>query len=330
MNRASEMRAVLLLIILGIPSAVSSGQETRSNETLSILFIGNSYTARHRLVEVVKAMAEEGNPGMVLKPTAVIYGGRRLVDHWRLGTQNIVNRHKVTKDEVKATIGNLAETVRKNPDDRHSQNAITRQTAFLNELEEDSESAARDRWDVIVLQSYRDDLEGADSLYAQYARRFAELARAQGAKIILYETTPTTQNAEPLTTPPERTVVMKKAVAIAALADQIDANVAPMSLVGLQCQSERPDLTLRFINDAHLNQTMAYLTACAIYAALFERSPEGLKIDSVTDIRFWQNKNRERDRDNQPITKKFDIKDRSDLQRIVWKAYQDFQGLRSR
>ena len=90
-----------------------------------------------------------------------------------------------------------------------------------------------------------------------------------------------TQNAKPLKSAPDPVPVMKKARAMASLANRIDASVAPMSLVGLRCQSQRPDLTLRFINDAHLNKTMAYLTACSLYAALFDRTPEGLPIDSI-------------------------------------------------
>ena len=123
---------------------------------------------------------------------------------------------------------------------------------------------------------------------------------------------------------------MKKAREIAALANRIDVAVASMSLAGLRCQTQRPDLTLRFINDAHLNQTMAYLTACTLYAAIFDRSPEGLSVDSVTDIRFLDNDraNRNKDRDGNPVTRKFDDKDRTDLQRIAWESHVEFQKMR--
>jgi hypothetical protein len=102
-----------------------------------------------------------------------------------------------------------------------------------------------------------------------------------------------------------------------------------MSLVGLRCQTQRPDLTLRFINDAHLNKAMAYLTACSLYAALFDRTPEGLPIDSITDIRFFNNKDRTKDRDGNPITRKFSETDRADLQRIAWESFTEFNKLRA-
>ena len=122
---------------------------------------------------------------------------------------------------------------------------------------------------------------------------------------------------------------MNKARAIASLARQCDATAAPMSLVALKCQTQRPDLTLRFVNDAHLNQTMAYLTACTLYAAIFDADPQGLKVNTVTDIRYWQNKDRTKDRDNKPIKKVFVDQDRTDLQRIAWEGYQEFEGLKA-
>ena len=98
-----------------------------------------------------------------------------------------------------------------------------------------------------------------------------------------------------------------------------------MSYVALRCQIDNPEVTLRFENDAHLNQTMAYLTACTIYAAIFDRSPEGLSVDSVTDIRFLHNDRESgKDRDGKSIKKVFSDKERAFLQATAWKALQDF------
>ncbi len=295
----------------------------KKEETLNVLFIGNSFTARHHLADVVKAMAEAGNPGLTFRPTSVIYGGRTLADHWRLGTQNIVRIATLTEAEEKETVAALEKAIADDPADKYARSALARHRELLANLE-----AQRNRWDVVVLQSYRDDLDGEKSRYAEYAPRFVELARAQGARVLLYETTPATQNAEALTSPPDPAPVREKARAIAALAGRLDVAVAPMSLVALRCQTERPDLTLRFVNDAHLNQTMAYLTACAIYAGLFGKSPVGLPVDSVTDIRYLDDKTKDRDRDGDPITRIFSGKDRADLQRIAWEGHLEFEKLR--
>ncbi|MEL6107221.1 MAG: hypothetical protein AAFU85_14365 [Planctomycetota bacterium] len=296
--------------------------DKESKKTLRVLFIGNSYTARHNLASVVEAIAEERDPELDFQPTTVIYGGRRLVDHWRLGTANFVNLHRVTADQVQSTINQLTERLREEPSDKHVKSAIARQRKLLWDLDQ-----PRRRWDVVVLQSYRDDLDGDDSLYHRYAPKFVSLATQQKARVVLYETTPSTQNAEAMTSPPDISPVIAKARSIASLAKSLNASVAPMSMIAHQCQTDRPDLTLRFVNDAHLNQTMAYLTACAIDAAIFDRSPEGIKVDSITDIRYWENKDKSRDRDNLPITRRFNEKDRRDLQQIVAQGIAAFAKL---
>tara|TARA_R110002049_G_scaffold285698_1_gene466759 strand:- start:173228 stop:174199 length:972 start_codon:yes stop_codon:yes gene_type:complete len=318
------IKRTICLTLLSL-SMISFETSAAEPETLRVLFVGNSYTGRHNLSKVVESMAEAGQPGLDVEVTAVIYGGRRLVDHWRLGTQNIVSQYRVSPDQVKATIAKLKQTVEKTPEDKHASAGIKRQQDFLDHLD-----STRHRWDAVVLQSYRDDLEGDDSLYVQYAPKFAELAHEQGAKVILYETTPGTQNKDPITQAPDAAETKAKAEVIARLANRLNASVAPMSLVALRCQTERPDLTLRFENDAHLNHTMAYMSACAIYSALLDRSPVGLPVDSITDIRFFKDSERDKDRDGEPITRTFSAVDRADLQRIVWQSSQEFQQLRSK
>lgn len=312
----------LLLMLVLFPGVSKAESEAK---TLNVLFIGNSYTARHNLSTVVKAMAEAGNPGLTFNRTDIIYGGRTLKDHWRLGTQNIVKQSTLTEGEEKATIAALEKAVAADPKDSYAKSALIRHRALLPNTESN-----RKPWDIVVLQSYRDDLNGDPTLYAQYAPKFAELIKAQGGRVILYETTPTTQNEKPLTEAPDPAPILAKERAIAALANQLDASVAPMALVAHRCQVQRPDLTLRFVNDAHLNQTLSYMTACTLYAAIFNKSPVGLPIDSVTDIRYIEDgsNDKTKDRDGLPITRNFSAQDRADLQRIAWEGYTEFQKLR--
>ena len=209
--------------------------------------------------------------------------------------------------------------VAQDPKDKYAPSALARHRDLSKSLE-----SRRKKWDIVVLQSYRDDLEGEKSLYVQFAPKYAELIKAQGGRVVLYETTPTTQNSKALTAPPDAAVVTEKAKTIAALAKQIDAIVVPMSMVALHCQTVRPDLTLRYVNDGHLNQTMGYLTACTFYAALFNRSPEGLPIDTVNDNRTKDGKPAQ-DPDGGPLKRTFSAQDRADLQRIAWEGLQQFQ-----
>ena len=311
------------LICLALFSATASAQ--LEPKALKALFIGNSYTGRHNLSEVVEALAEEGNPRLDFEPTAFIYGGRKLYNHWNLGTQNIVRIKSLTEAEQRATIAQIEESLAREPNWTHGKAALRRHQELLGNLDD-----RRVEWDLVVLQSWRDDLEGDASLFVEYAPKFASIAKEEGARVLLYVTTPNTQNAEPLAAKPDSEPIMEKARTIARLANRIGGDVAPAFLAGLRCQEQRPDLTLRFINDAHLNHTMAYLTACSIYAAIFEKSPEGLSLNEITDIRFFENdlNNRDKDRDGNPITKVFSDEDRSDLQRIAWESYLEFEDLR--
>jgi hypothetical protein len=190
---------------------------------------------------------------------------------------------------------------------------------------------SKQKWDFVVLQSYNDDMEGEKSLYAQYAPKYAELIKAQGGRVVLYETTPTTQNSQRLTVPPDPAPVIEKAKAIAALAKQTDALVVPMSMVALRCQTVRPDLTLRYANDFHPNQTMTYLTACTFYAALFNRSPEGLpalfRSPEGLPIDTIPSPPGNKDPDGWPSERTFSRQDRADLQRIAWEGLQQFQQI---
>jgi len=312
----SLLKLTFLAIFLGLLTPGLAQEE----KTLNVLFIGNSFTARHNLADNVKAMAEEGNPGLTFKPDTVIYGGRTLSDHWQLGTQNVVNLHALTAEEVEASLATLNAGFENAKMNSYVKSAVTRQKQLLEGI-----GKPHPKWDVVVLQSYRDDLDGEPTKYAKFAPKFAELARAQGAKVILYETSPNTQNAKPLTAAPDPAPILKKSAAIAKLAKETGARTAPMSLAALKCQTERPDITLRFVNDAHLNHAMSYMTACAIYAAIFDKSPVGLKFDTVTDIRFFEAEPgyKEKDRDGNPITRKFSEKDRTDLQTFAWEAYQE-------
>lgn len=319
--RKTLLSMAAVLVASTLVCNVSPAAEPSRQKKLNVLFIGNSFTACHNLAQVVKAMAEAGDPSLSFDVTTVIYGGRRLVDHWRLGTPNFVRIAELTAAEEQATIKSLEEMVAKDPKDKYAVAALSRHRSLSKSLE-----SMRKKWDIVVLQSYRDDLAGDKSLYVEYAPKYAELIKAQGGRVVLYETTPTTQNSKPLTSPPDSSVVTAKAKVIASLAKRINATVVPMSMVALRCQTVRPDLPLRYVSDGHLNQTMGYLTACTFYAALFNRSPEGLPIDTVNDSRAKNGKPAQ-DPDGGPLKRTFPDKDRADLQKIAWEGLKQFQQL---
>ncbi len=330
--RASTVARVVAWLVLGC--LVANATSAADAPELNVLFIGNSFTARHELTRVIKSLAEEGQPGLRFNVTTVIYGGRTLAHHWELQTPNFIRQATIRPAEVQASItllkGELeqrrqAEKETGSPRStggntlQHVSGAVRNQEKLAATLAE-----PRRKWDIVVLQSYLDDLDaGGRSPFFEFAPKFAAIAQAEGARLILYETTSATQHAKPLVAPPDAAPVLAKAGAIAALAQRIGATVVPMSLVALRCQQVRPDLTLRFVNDSHLNQTMAYLTACTFYGALFHRSPSGLAFGTVTDNRF-DDQHKDKDRDGGSLTRIFSAKDRADLQRIAWEGLGQF------
>ena len=121
---------------------------------VNALFIGNSYTARHNLAETVGDFVEANESGLDFQPYTVIYAGSTLADHWRLGTANFVGINNLTTAEEKTTIASL-EKAAAAPKDAYARSALKRHQKLLAKLEE-----SRATWDLVILQSYRDDLDG--------------------------------------------------------------------------------------------------------------------------------------------------------------------------
>lgn len=290
-------------------------------DTINALFIGNSYTFRHNLPEIVKKLAEEGNPGLCFNTSSVTYGGRILKDHWRLKTQNFINCKSLSIEEQNSTIKYLEEIISEDSSDNFAVSALALHKKLLIKIT----SGKIEKWDVVVLQSYRDDLNEKDSLYFRYASLFADLIKKQGGEVVLYETAPTLQNSSALKSPPVKDDIVIKEKRFALLAKQLDATVIPMSLVAFTCQTQRPDLTLRYVKDGHPNQTMAFLTANTFYSALFGRSPEGMLLDRVKDTKPLDGFP-ELDPNGEPLEKVFSDELRTELQRIAWQSVLEFNS----
>ena len=61
-----------LAVALAVPS---------SAEELNILFLGNSFTARHDIAGLVEQILEEGDPSVDVQVHRVIYGGQNMFTH---------------------------------------------------------------------------------------------------------------------------------------------------------------------------------------------------------------------------------------------------------
>ena len=67
--------ATMLVAIILVPSvspAAGPARQAAEQKELNVLFIGNSFTACHNLAQVVKAMAEAGDPNLCFDVTTAI------------------------------------------------------------------------------------------------------------------------------------------------------------------------------------------------------------------------------------------------------------------
>jgi hypothetical protein len=145
----------------------------------------------------------------------------------------------------------------------------------------------------------------------------------------LYNTGPAYQNAEPLSAPPDQTPALEETRAVGALGAELNALVVPIPLAIVKCQTARPDVTLRYINDGHPNLQCGYLTGCMFYSALFEKSPVGLAVDSVTDPKIVDRTKPDLGPDGDPRTIVFSDDMLGFLQNTSWESTQAFQHLDS-
>jgi hypothetical protein len=311
----ADILAILVLVFCaGLPTAAQAAE----TKPLNVLFIGNSFTHRGGMPKVVKELAEAGNPGLRFEHIAFGGSGASIQRHWKGRTAlGLITVASLTKEEREKTLQSFRDTLAKDPDDAMAENGLRVYRILLRHLRADADLR---KWDFVALQKY----EATDG-FMEYAEKFAAQIKARGGRPILYLTTHK-MNAKPLAEPPGPDVVWNDSKVFAEFANRIDVAVAPMPAVALHCNRVRPDLTLRWVNDGHPNQTMAYLTACTFYAAMFDRSPEGLPVDEATDIKTFGEEGK--DADGGPLTRTFSPKDRADLQRIAWEAYSQFQQLR--
>lgn len=180
-------------------------------------------------------------------------------------------------------------------------------------------------WNYVVLQSWQDVSENPETGYVKYASKFAELAKQQNTKVILYVTAPYSQNMSPVTEPLEKERALQEVRTAFDLAKKTGALVVPVPLAMYRLQKNGANMAFRYAKDGHPNQYGAYLTACLLYAAVFDKSPEGLALSQVTETKIIDRKNPDRDPDGNPRTRVFTDAERTLLQRTAWETMQAFR-----
>ncbi len=327
------------ILLSGILTATGTSV---ASEDVDILFLGNSYTARHDLPALVEQVLEEGDPDTNVNVSRVIYGGQNMFKHSTYYySQSFIEQSTITNEEIEARIEKMKSflTSEKAPNEdewnahwaslrpgkampfagihSHMQSAIKNHQALLAKN-------PRTVWEYVVLQSWRDVSPDPDQAYAKYASRLAKIARKQGADVILYMTSPETQNKEPVSAPysPE------SADRDLAIGLELVRRIQPKAVVHVplaikNIQTGGTDLLFRYVNDGHPNQTCAFLTSNLFYAALTGKSSEGFDYDTVIETKAKHGK----DPDGGELKVVFDNETKTYLQKAAFEAAQEFKRL---
>lgn len=160
--------------------------------------------------------------------------------------------------------------------------------------------------------------------YAKYATKLAEIARKQGAEVVLYMTSPRTQNKEPVSEPLSPESADRDLEISLELVKRIRPKaVVPVPLAIKKIQTGGTDLVFRYVNDFHPNQTCAFLTTNLFYAALTGKSPEGFAFDTIVENKVRDGK----DPDGGDPKVVFDEKTKTYLQKTAFETVREFERL---
>lgn len=122
-------------------------------------------------------------------------------------------------------------------------------------------------FDLVILQDHSlQAIKHPDSLQL-YSSRFIELIQANGGKPVMYMTWARRWDSA---------MIDQIGSAYEALGRAHKAKVAPVGKAWKQAKALRPDLELYHPDGSHPSPSGTYLSACVMYAILFDRSPVGL------------------------------------------------------
>jgi len=112
------------------------------------------------------------------------------------------------------------------------------------------------------------------SVFREYAKKHADTVRKHGAKPVYFM-------SWAYADAPEMTAQLAEAYTQAA--NENDVFVIPAGLAFARSIARRPDLNLYVADKRHPSLMGTYLAACTTYAALFKKSPVGLKYGAGLD-----------------------------------------------
>ncbi len=313
---------------------------------INILFMGNSFTSRQDMPNLVKEVFEEGQRNLKVNVERVTYGGQDMFRHHDLYFgESTVRLNSITISEIEEQIAVISSLLEKGkaPDfyddyweeaelrpiawskvQKSLKSALKRQQRLIKRIDD----RKRVKWDYLVLQSWRDVVDDVNAGYAKYVQKWAKIAEKEGIKVILYVTAPSVQNAAPVKKAMNLEQTKMEMKTIHKLVDRINPYaVVPVALGIKNIQEDGTDLAFRYIKDSHLNQTTAFLTANMFYAAFFKESPEGFDFDTVTETKQVK-KGKDPDGENAIVVFKRSTKEL--LQKVAYDTVMEFDAAAAR
>ena len=275
---------------------------TAGAKEINVLFMGNSFTFRHDLPELVKIIFEEGQTNLTVNVEQIVYGGQDLFRHYNLFfSQSMVRLNSIKVPEIEdfmiridayldmqeapnfytaycEQIGLAPEPWSKITSNLEAARHMQRQ------LIERIRNNKRVKWDYLVLQSWRDVVADGGAGYAAYVEQWAKIAEKEGIKLILYITAPHAHNPTPVDAPRNAEQTAMEMQTIRELTKRVKPHAVVPVALGIQAiQEGGTDLTFCYVNDWHPNQYCAFLTANMFYAAFFNESTEGFAFNTVVE-----------------------------------------------
>jgi len=313
-----------------------------AEDEVKILFLGNSFTFRHELPNLVETVLEEGDPETNIDVTRVTYGGQNMFKHSTYYfSQSFIEQSTITNEEITARIEKMKALLESeeppNPEEwiAHSKSLHKGAVPKFADIHGHIKKAIKGheqlltdnpktKWDYVVMQSWRDVSAEPNQGYAQYATLLTETIREQGAEVILYMTSPATQNAEPVSEPVAREEADRDLAVGIALAKSLKPKaIIHVPLAIKMIQTGGTDLTFRYVNDGHPNQTCAFLTSNLFYSAMTGKSPEGFTYDTVVETKEKKGKTP----DGGELKMTFDAATKLLLQKAAFATAQEFNRL---
>lgn len=335
MNR---IKAYILILVTSL--AINYCATAQEQDEMNILFIGNSFTARHDLSQLVKKVFEEGNPDLKVNVDQMIYGGQSLFQHTKYYySHTFIEQASIDDSIIDARIKRMEDflALEEVPDEYIHFWQDIRNTTNVPDFPKDYIKIAiqrhqnlknnnpRIKWDYVVLQSWMDEVNNINDGYAKYARQLSNIAKEQGAEVVLYITAPDIQNQAPVSEPVKQDDVDREINYVLDLAREIQPfAVVHVPLAINMIQEGGTELTFRYVNDFHPNQRTAFLTANMFYAAFFNKSTEGFDFNAVTENNP-KGMAQGQDPDGNPATVVFEEDEKIYLQKMAFDAVTKFR-----